>query len=136
MDADKFCAQQPIQSRPVGSWASIVVNYFDSKARLLAIEPIKGSQHLVGLLMLVGLVAVLASSSILTYSGFLLYLVSLLLHLPWGRSALTSAVILSLPCVVDFFLLRLRFREPVFRMMLKDLEKDKQWLGQSKTKAY
>lgn len=71
MDAAKFCAQQPRQPRPVGSWASIVVDSFDSKAILLAIEAKEASQHLVGLLMLVGVVVILASSSILTYSGFL-----------------------------------------------------------------
>jgi uncharacterized membrane protein YqjE len=135
MDAAKFCAQQPIQPRPVGSWASIVVDSFDSKAILLAIEAKEASQHLVGLLMLVGVVVVLASSSILTYSGFLLYLVPLLLHLAWGWNALISAVILSLACVVAFFPW-LRLHKPVFRMTLKDLEKDKQWFGQSKTKAY
>ena len=91
MDAAKLCAQQPRQPRPVGSWASIVVDSFDSKAILLAIEAKEASQHLVGLLMLVGVVVVLASSSILTYSGFLLYLVPLLLHLAWGWNALISA---------------------------------------------
>ena len=93
MDAAKLCAQQPRQPRPVGSWASIVVDSFDSKAILLAIEAKEASQHLVGLLMLVGVVVVLASSSILTYSGFLLYLVPLLLHLAWGWNALISAVL-------------------------------------------
>ena len=136
MDADKFSAQQPIQHRPVGSWASTVIDYFDSKTRLLAIESKEVSQGFVGLLMLVGVTLVLASLSIRIHGAFPLYLVPLLPHLAWDWSAMISVVILSLVCVGAFLLLRLRPRRPVFRMMLQDLEKDKQWLRQSKTKSY
>jgi hypothetical protein len=33
-------------------------------------------------------------------------------------------------------LLKVRLGKPVFRMTLKDLEKDKEWLSPSKTKAF
>ena len=136
MDADKFSAQQPIQHRPVGSWASTVIDYFDSKTRLLAIESKEASNHFVGLLILVGVLLVLAVSSVLMYGAFLLYLVSLLLHLNWGWSALISAVILTLACVLALLILRVRLHKPIFQMTLKDLEKDKEWLNPSKTKVF
>jgi uncharacterized membrane protein YqjE len=136
MDADKFSAQQPIQQRPVGSWASTVIDYFGSKTRLLAIESKEASNHFVGLLILVGVLLVLAVSSVLMYGAFLLYLVSLLLHLNWGWSALISAVILTLACVLALLILRVRLRKPVFQITLKDLEKDKEWLSPSKTKVF
>src|ERR1700758_3187527 len=95
MDAEKANAQQPMEYRPVASWASSVIDYFDLKARLLAFESKEAFNHVVGLLILVGVLLVLALSSVLMYGAFLLYLVSLLLHLAWGWSALISAVILT-----------------------------------------
>src|ERR1700758_4756230 len=136
MDADKFSAPQPKQRRPVGSWASTVIDYFDSKTRLLAIESKEAFNQFVGLLILVVVLLVLAVSSVLMYGAFLLYFVSLLLHLNWGWSALISAVILTLACVLAFFIQRVRPRKPVFQMTLKDLEKDKEWLSPSKTKVF
>jgi uncharacterized membrane protein YqjE len=136
MDADQSNAQQPTQYRPVGSWASTVIDYFDLKARLLAVESKEASQHFLGLLMLVAVLLVLALSSILMYGAFLLYLVSLVLHLVWGWSALICAVILTLACVFALLILRVRLRKPVFQMTLKDLEKDKEWLSPSETKVF
>lgn len=136
MDAEKSNAQQPMEHRPVASWASTVIDYFDLKARLLAVESKEASHHFVGLLILVGVLLVLAVSSVLMYGAFLLYLVSLILHLVWGWSALICGVILTLAGVFAFLLLRVRLRKPVFQMTLKDLGKDKEWLSHSKTKAY
>ena len=81
MDAEKSNAQQPMGYRPVASWASTVVDYFDLKARLLAVESKEAFNQFVGLLILVGVLLVLALSSVLMYGAFLLYFVSLLLHL-------------------------------------------------------
>ena len=136
MEAEKSSAQQPMEHRPVASWASTVIDYFDLKARLLAIESKEASNHFIGLLILVGVLVVLAVSSVLMYVAFLLYLVSLVLHLVWGWSALICAVILTLAGVFAFLLLRVRLCKPLFQMTLKDLGKDKEWLSQSKTKAY
>ena len=136
MDAEKSNAQQPMGYRPVASWASTVVDYFDLKARLLAVEFKEAFNHFVGLLILVVVLLVLALSSVLMYGAFLLYLVSLLLHLAWGWSALISAVILTVFGIIAFFLLRMRLRKPIFQLTLQDLAKDKEWLSQSKTKVY
>src|ERR1700748_1210546 len=136
MDAEKANTQQPMENRPVASWASTVIDYFDLKARLLAVESREASHHFAGLLILVGVLLVLAVSSVLMYGAFLLYLVSLLLHLNWGWRALISAVILTLACVLALLILRVRLRKPVFQMTLKDLEKDKEWLSPSKTKVF
>jgi uncharacterized membrane protein YqjE len=136
MDAEKSNAQQPMEHRPVANWASTVIDYFDLKARLLAVESKEASHHFVGLLILVGVLLVLAVSSVLMYGAFLLYLVSLIFHLVWGWSALICAVILTLAGILAFLLLRVRLRKPVFQMTLKDLGKDKEWLSHSKTKAY
>jgi uncharacterized membrane protein YqjE len=134
MDEEKSNAQEPMGYRPVASWASTVVDYFDLKARLLAVESKEAFNHFVGLLILVGVLLVLALSSVLIYGG--LYFVSLLLHLAWGWSALVSAAILTLACVLALPLLRVRLRKPIFQMTLKDLEKDKEWLSPSKTKVF
>jgi uncharacterized membrane protein YqjE len=136
MDAEKSNAQQPTEYRPVASWAATVLDYFDLKARLLAVESKEAFNHFVRLLILFGVLLVLALSSVLMYGAFLLYLVSLLLHLAWGWSALISAAILTLACVLALLLLRARLRKPIFQMTLNDLEKDKEWLSPSKTKVF
>jgi uncharacterized membrane protein YqjE len=126
--------QRAMQSRPIASWASIFLDYVDLKARLMAVESREASSHLIGLLILVGVILVLAVCSVLMYGAFVLYLVSLLFHLAWGWSALICGVILTISTVIIFLLLRMRLRKPVFQMTLKDLERDKEWLIQSKTK--
>jgi uncharacterized membrane protein YqjE len=135
MDAEKSSAQQATERRPAASWASIFLDYFDLKARLLAVESKEASGHFIGLLVLLGVMLVLAVSSILMYGAFLLYLVSILIHLAWGWSALICGAILTLSSVGAFFLLRTRLRKPVFQITLKDIQKDKEWLSQSKTKT-
>ena len=135
MDPEKSSVQQATEGRPAANWASIFLDYFDLKARLLAVESKEASGHFVGLLILVGVVLVLALSSVLMYGAFILYLVSLVFHLAWGWSALICGVVLTLSGILAFFLLRTRLRKPVFQMTLKDLEKDKEWLSHSKTKA-
>ena len=75
MDAEKSSAQQAIEGRPAASWASIFLDYFDLKARLLAVESKEAAGHFVGLLVLLGVMLVLAVSSVLMYGAFLLYLV-------------------------------------------------------------
>jgi uncharacterized membrane protein YqjE len=134
MDSEKMTARQVTESRPAASWASIFLDYFESKARLLAIESKEASGHFIGILVIVGVMLVLALSSVLMYGAFLLYLVSLLLHLAWGWSALICGVVLTVCAVVAFFLLRMRLRKPVFQTTLRDIQKDKEWLSQSKTK--
>jgi uncharacterized membrane protein YqjE len=135
MEAEKPSVQQAVEGRPVASWASTFIDYFDLKARLLAVESKEASSHFIGLLVMVGIILVLGLSSVLMYGAFLLYLIALLLHVVWGWSALISGVILTLSGIFAFFLLRMRLRKPVFQMTLKDLEKDKEWLSQSKTKV-
>ncbi len=131
----KASIQEVMQGRPAASWASVFLDYVDLKARLISAESKEASSHFIGLFILLGVVVVLALSSVLMYGAFLLYLVARLLHLTWGWSALICGAILTLSSLLAFFLLRLRLRKPVFQVTLKDLEKDKEWLTQSKTKA-
>jgi uncharacterized membrane protein YqjE len=126
--------QRAMRSRPIASWASIFLDYVDLKTRLMAVESREASTHLIGLLILLGAILVLVVCSVLMYGAFVLYLVSLLFHLAWGWSALICGVILTISTVIIFLLLRMRLRKPVFQMTLKDLERDKEWLIQSKTK--
>jgi uncharacterized membrane protein YqjE len=135
MDAEKSSFQQAIECKPVASWASIFLDYFDLKARLLAVESREASGHFIGLLVLLGILLVLTLCSVLMYGTFFLYLVAILFHLAWGWSALICGGILTLCSLLAFLLLRMRLRTPVFQMSLKDLEKDKEWLIQSKTKG-
>ncbi|HZC34447.1 MAG TPA: phage holin family protein [Chthoniobacterales bacterium] len=135
MKAEKSSVQQAMERRPVASWASIFLDYFDLKARLLAVESKEAAGHFIGLLVVVGVMLILALCSVLMYGAFLLYLVALLLHVAWGWSALICGVVLTVSALLTFFLLRIRLRKPVFQMTLKDLEKDKEWLTQSKTKV-
>jgi uncharacterized membrane protein YqjE len=135
MDAEKSSAQQAMQGRPAATWASIFLDYFDLKARLFAVESTEASGHFIGLLVILGVMLVLAVSSVLMYGAFLLYLVSILFHLAWGWSAFICAMILTLSSVGVFFLFRMRLRKPVFQITLKDIQKDKEWLSQSRTKT-
>jgi|HubBroStandDraft_2_1064218.scaffolds.fasta_scaffold1216784_1 uncharacterized membrane protein YqjE len=135
MDEQYSNVQQRMQSGPIASWASILLDYVDQKARLLAIESREASSHFIGLLVLLGIMLVLALSSTLMYGAFLLYLVAILLHLSWGWSALICAVVLTFLSALVFLVLRTRLCKPVFQMSLQDLKKDKEWLTHSKTKT-
>ena len=136
MEAQNADTQQTTQGRPIASWASILLDYFDQKARLLAVESKEASSHFIGLLVLLGIMLVLSLSSVLMYAAFVLYLIAILLHLSWGWSALISGMVLTLLSVLVFFVLRTRLPKPVFQMSLQDLEKDKEWLTHSKTKTH
>ncbi len=129
--AEKSSVQQAMEGRPAASWASIFLDYFDLKARLLAVESKEAASHFIGLLVMLGVILVLAVFSVLMYGAFLLYLVALFFHLAWGWSALICGMILTSSSILAFFLLR----KPVFQLTIKDLEKDKEWLSQSKTKT-
>jgi len=133
--AEKSSVQQAMEGRPAASWASIFLDYFDLKARLLAVESKEAASHFIGLLVMLGVILVLAVFSVLMYGAFLLYLVALFFHLAWGWSALICGMILTSSSMLAFFLLRMRLRKPVFQLTIKDLEKDKEWLSQSKTKT-
>jgi uncharacterized membrane protein YqjE len=126
---------QEMEGRPMASWASIFLDYLDLKAHLLAVESKEAIGHLTGIFMLLAVVVVVAVSSVLMYAAFLLFLISLLLHLTWGWSALICGVILTVLGIIAFFLLGMRLRKPIFQLTLKDLAKDKQWLIQPKTKT-
>jgi len=133
--AEKSSVRQAMEGRPAASWASIFLDYFDLKARLLAVESKEAASHFIGLLVMLGVILVLAVFSVLMYGAFLLYLVALFFHLAWGWSALICGMILTSSSILAFFLLRMRLRKPVFQITLKDLEKDKEWLSQSKAKT-
>src|SRR5258707_3251552 len=115
MEAEKSNVQQAMPGRPVASWASIFLDYFDSKARLLAVESREATGHFIGLLVLLGEMLVLALCSILMYGAFLLYLVALLFHLAWGWSALICVVILTLLSILTLFLLLILLRYTGFQ---------------------
>ena len=123
------------EGKPAASWASIFLDYVELKARLLATESKEASGHLIELIVLTGVVLVLAIASVLMYGAFLLFVVALSLHLAWGWSALICGLILTLSSVIIFFILRQRLHKPVFQLTLKDIEKDREWLTQKKTKA-
>jgi uncharacterized membrane protein YqjE len=123
------------EGKPAASWASIFLDYVELKARLLATESKEGSGHLIELIVLTGVVLVLAIASVLMYGVFLLFVVALSLHLAWGWSALICGLILTLSSVIIFLILRQRLHKPVFQLTLKDIERDREWLTQKKTKA-
>lgn len=135
MDNDKSSAQKVWQGQPPVSWASVLLDYLDLKARLLALESKEALGHFVVMLIIVGVTLVLSLSSALMYGVFLLYLVALLLHLAWGWSALICGALLTILSLGGFFLLRLQLRKPIFQTTLRDIQKDKEWLGQPKTKT-
>jgi uncharacterized membrane protein YqjE len=135
MNAQNSNAQRAMGSDHLKSWASIFLDYFDAKARLVAAESREASGHFIGLLILSGIILVLSLSSVLMYAACLLYLVAALSGLAWGWSALICGVLLTLVAVLFLVLLRAQLRKPVFQLSLEDLEKDKEWLSQAKTKA-
>jgi uncharacterized membrane protein YqjE len=126
--------EQEIKGKPAASWASIFLDYVELKAHLLATESKEASGHLIGLVILTSVVLVLVIASVLMYGAFLLYVVALLFHLAWGWSALICGFILTVLSTITFWVLRQRLRTPVFQTTLKDLQKDKEWLTQSKIK--
>jgi uncharacterized membrane protein YqjE len=134
MDNDQSSAQQVLQGQPPTSWASILLDYFGLKARLLALESKEAVGHFVGILIVIGVSLVLALSGALMYGAFLLYLVALLLHLAWGWSALICGILLTIFSLGGFLLLRIQLRKPIFQTTLSDIQKDKEWLSQPKTK--
>jgi uncharacterized membrane protein YqjE len=135
MNAEKSSAQQAMEGRPVASWASIFLDYFEFKARLFAVESKEASSHFIKLLVILAAILVLAGSSFLMYEAFLLYLIAYLFHLAWGWSALICGAILTASSIVAFFVFRLGLGKPVFQMTLRDIQKDKEWLSRSKTKT-
>ena len=135
MATERFQDQQEEKGgKLIASWASIFLDYVDLKARLLSVESREATGHFIGILMLFAVTLILTLCSVLTYGAFLLYVVGLLLHLTWGWSALICGVALTLVSTVVFLLLRSRLRKPIFQLTLKDLEKDKEWLIQSRKK--
>ncbi|MBV8483851.1 MAG: phage holin family protein [Verrucomicrobia bacterium] len=135
MNAQNSNAQRAKGSDHLKSWASIFLDYFDAKARLVAAESTEARSHFVGLLILSGIMLVLSLSSALMYAVCLLYLVATLFRLAWGWSALICGALLTLAALLFFVLLRAQLRKPVFQLSLKDLEKDREWISQAKTKA-
>ena len=136
MGTEKPSVQQAMEGQPLASWASVFLDYFDLKGRVFAVESRDAAGHFIGLLILLGVMLVLILCSVLMYGAFVLFLVSLLLHVAWGWSALICGVLLTILGIGTFFLLRSRLRKPVFQTTLKDLQKDKEWLTQSKTKTF
>jgi uncharacterized membrane protein YqjE len=136
MDGDtRANLQTAMQGRPVAGWASVFLDYVELKGRLVAVESKEASSHFTGLLVMAVIVLILAVASVLLYAAFLLYAIAALLHLAWGWSALICGAILTVAAIIVFFVLRSRLRKPVFQMTLKDLEKDKEWLTQAKTRT-
>ena len=135
MNPQKSSIRQTIESDHLRSWASIFLDYLNAKAQLVAAESREASAHFIAILVLIGVILVLSLSSVLMYGACLLYLVGALFHLPWGWSALICGALLTLFTLLFFLLLRVQLRKPVFQMSLQDLEKDKEWLSQAKTKA-
>jgi uncharacterized membrane protein YqjE len=135
MDGDKSSGQELKEAPPIATWLSAFLDYFSLKTRLLAVESREAAGHFIGLLTLLVAMLVPVLCSILLYGAFFLYLVALLFHLAWGWSALICGVILTVFSVFACLLLRMPLRKSVFQMSLKDLEKDKEWLTQWKTKT-
>jgi len=57
MDNEKSTAQQVLQGQPPVNWASVLLDYLDLKARLLALESKEAVGHFVGILVIVGVTA-------------------------------------------------------------------------------
>jgi uncharacterized membrane protein YqjE len=135
MNTEKSNVQQAIEGRPLGSWAVALLDYFDAKARLIAVESREASQHFVLLLILIGAVLVLSLCGVVMYAAFLLFVIGLIFHLAWGWSALVGGTAAALLSLLLFLWFRIQIRKPIFQMSLKDLQKDREWLSQSRTKA-
>jgi uncharacterized membrane protein YqjE len=135
MNAQKPSDRRPIKGGRLTHWISLFLDYFDAKARLMAAESREASSHFIGLLFLIAITLLLSLTSVLMYGTSLLYLVASLFGLSLGWSALICGAILTLASLLFFFFLRVQLRKPLFQMSLKDLEKDKEWLSQSKIKT-
>lgn len=104
MATERFQDQQKETGRKlIASWASIFLDYFDLKARLLTLESREATGHFIGLLVLSAVMLILTLCSVLMYGAFLLYAVGLLLHLAWGWSALICGAVLTVLVCSSFF---------------------------------
>ena len=135
MNAEKSNVQQAIEGRPLSSWAATLLDYFDAKVRLMAAESREASRHFLLLLILIGAVLVVSLCGLVMYAAFLLFVIGIIFHLAWGWSALIGGTAATLVSVLLFFWFRIQIRKPIFQMSLKDLQKDREWLSQSRTKA-
>src|ERR1700747_3195879 len=70
MEAQNADTPQATQGRPIASWASILLDYFDQKARLLAVESKEASSHFIGLLVLLGVILVSSPFQCVDVWGF------------------------------------------------------------------
>jgi uncharacterized membrane protein YqjE len=134
MNSEKSDDGQAGPIGPAGNWASTFLDYLALKLHLFVIESTEATGHYLRLFVLLGITLGLTIGSILAYGAFILYLVTLLLRLDWGWSALICAITLTLLAVLTFSVLRMGLRKPMFRTSIKELEKDREWLSQSKTK--
>src|SRR5215469_11662554 len=110
MDAQKSSTQRAMEGGHLKSWASIFLDYFDAKARLVATESREASGHFIAVLVLIGIILVLSLFSVLMYGAYILYIVSILFGLAWGWSALTCGGVHTLAAVSFFLLLRAKLR--------------------------
>jgi uncharacterized membrane protein YqjE len=135
MNAEKSNVQQAIEGRPLSSWAATLLDYFDAKVRLMAAESREASRHFLLLLILIGAVLVVSLCGLVMYAAFLLFVIGIIFHLAWGWSALIGGTAAILVSVLLFLWFQIQIRKPIFQMSLKDLQKDREWLSQSRTKA-
>src|SRR5215469_7491828 len=120
MNSEKPDEGQTEPIRPAGNWASTLLDYLALKLRLFVIESAEATGHCLRLFVLLGITLGLTIGSILTYGAFILYLVTLLLRLDWGWSALVCAMTLTLLAILTFSLLRIGLRKPMFRTSIKE----------------
>jgi len=120
-------------SESVRDWVAAAVHYLDLKLKLLGLESKEAGFHVLVLALLFASTVALFGAFFLLFAVFLLYLITRISGLEWGWSALICAGILLVLSLVSAIILRLRIGKPIFRLTRAELQKDREWLGRTKT---
>jgi uncharacterized membrane protein YqjE len=120
-------------SESVREWVAAAVHYLDLKLRLLGLESKEAGFHVLVLALLFASAVALFGAFLLFFAVFLLYLIIRISGLEWGWCALICAGILLVLSLVSVIILRLRIAKPIFSLTRAELQKDREWLGRTKT---
>lgn len=120
-------------SESVRNWFAASVHYVELKLQLLGLESKEAGFHVLVLALLFASTVALFGAFFLLFGVFLLYLIMRIFGLEWGWSALICAGILLGLSLVSAIILRLRITKPIFSLTRAELQKDREWLGRTKT---
>jgi uncharacterized membrane protein YqjE len=109
-------------------WIASFLRYLELRLQLLGLEAREAGLRLL-------IISLLLTGTLICFAGFLmllivflLYLMTLILHWPWGWCALVLAGGLFVIGIVTGIIFRSRLSKPLFPVTLAEFQKDRQWM--------